>query len=506
MFSISKISALALAGIWSGICTAQPALKPVSAGSKAASLPESMEERIWTADDESLRSLEKEATRLIQTTPESAYNHFLLSHTYLRIFAVDQQDVESLRAASELATQSLELAPDQEYGYVAMAEVLEVLGQNAKALAVLNEGMERASGWRLQFSKARLSADQSKADDTIAGLTSALEKPGSLRRIIAPYLVIVAQAKSSSANATLRQLERWSAQFPGAGFEESIATLQAERGNFTEAHQIYQGLHKGDAAYQKLMFSDAVICYRRLGKTKLAISELLALKKNLPADSSNQSASNKKFPSMVNAHLGAAYLRMKNFAAAHDAFKSAVEASVDRATMIEFVFNEYKTQKADRQLVTLLDKIIETSPGQGIIHAHLAEALSDKLGRHRAAAESYRRAIVLEPTRSEYYNGLGLTLYRQADMMAALTEFTKATEIDPGDASARYNEACALALLGRQDEALYSLREAIQLEPRLSEQARVDKDFASIKRMTGFQEIIAAEFSEETVGATASSD
>ena len=139
-----------------------------------------------------------------------------------------------------------------------------------------------------------------------------------------------------------------------------------------------------------------------------------------------------------------------------------------------------------------------------MVHAYMAEALSERLGKQDAAAAAYRRAIALEPTRSEYYNGLGLALYRQADMLAALTEFTRATEIDPGDAAARYNEACALALLGRKDEALYSLREAIQLEPRLSEQARVDKDFKSINTLTGFQELIASDLNDVMGQATAS--
>ncbi|NDE15637.1 hypothetical protein EBZ80_11975, partial [bacterium] len=97
--------------------------------------PASLEERIWISDDEALPQLEREGVRLLQTEPGSAYNHFLLSHVYLRKFASDQQDVDALRTASELATEALELAPAQEFGYVAMAEVLDVLGQNLKAAA-----------------------------------------------------------------------------------------------------------------------------------------------------------------------------------------------------------------------------------------------------------------------------------------------------------------------------------------------------------------------------------
>ena len=209
---------------------------------------------------------------------------------------------------------------------------------------------------------------------------------------------------------------------------------------------------------------------------------------------------------MIDAHLGAAYLRKGNFEAAHGAFVNALAMAGDRTTMIEFLFNEYRSQRAEKHLIGLLQEISETGPGEGIVHAYMAEAFSDRLGKQAAAADAYRRAIILEPTRSEYHNGLGLALYRQSDLNAALIEFTKATEIDPGDASARYNEACALALLGRKDEALYSLGMAVQLEPRLSEQARVDKDFGSISKLVGFQEIIAAEASDEPEGATASRD
>ena len=209
---------------------------------------------------------------------------------------------------------------------------------------------------------------------------------------------------------------------------------------------------------------------------------------------------------MIDAHLGAAYLRKGNFQDAHNAFVTAIDMAGDRITMIEFLYNEYRAQRAEKHLISLLQEISEIGPGQSIVHAYMAEAFSDRLGKQEAAVDAYRRAIILEPTRSEYHNGLGLVLYRQSDLSGALIEYSRATEIDPGDASARYNEACALALLGRKDEALYSLGMAVQLEPRLSEQARVDKDFGSISKLIGFQEIIAAEATDESEGTTASRD
>ncbi len=499
-----KIAAMALLATPTGNAFAKrpPAKAPESTG--AATLA-SLEERIWISDDEALPLLERETVRLLQTRPGSSYHHFLLSHVYLRKFASDQQDVDALRTASELATQALELAPDQEFGYVAMAEVLDVLGQNLKAAAVVREGMTRSRGWRMIFSKARISADRGNADETLESLVEAMKAPDSLQRVIAPYLVIVARTRPASPYSTIRTLEDWAAEFPRAGFDEALATFQAERGNFEEAHKIYARILKESPGNKEIMFTDAVMSYRKLGVSRSAIKQLLAVKDQLRSVPAETQPVNRKFPAMVDAHLGAAYLRARDFTKAHDAFTAAVARTTDRTTMLEFVYNEYKSQRAEKQLVALLQEFADEGPGQGIVHAYMAEAFSERLGNQAAAAAAYRRAIVLEPTRSEYYNGLGLALYRQMDLSAALTEFTRATEIDPGDAAARYNEACALALLGRKDEALFSLREAIQLEPRLSEQARVDKDFRSMSSLTGFQELIAAEVDESLDRATASS-
>jgi len=486
-----------------GIAFARKPPETVS-GLSAAPKPASLEERIWISDDEALPQLEREGVRLLQTEPGSAYNHFLLAHVYLRKFASDQQDVDALRTASELATEALELAPAQEFGYVAMAEVLDVLGQNLKAAAVVREGMMRSRGWRMIFSKARISADRGNADETIDALIEAMKAPGSLQRVIAPYLVIFARTRPVSPLTTIRTLEDWSVEFPRAGFDEALATFQSERGNFEEAHKIYARILKESPGNKETMFSDAVLSYRKLGMSGPAIRHLLAIRDQLRKVPTDMRQVNRKFPAMVEAHLGAAYLRIREFVKAHDAFASAIADTTDRATMLEFLFAEYKSQRAEKHLVALLQEVADDGPGQGIVHAYMAEALSERLGNQVAAAAAYRRAIVLDPTRSEYYNGLGLALYRQMDLSAALTEFTRATEIDPGDAAARYNEACALALLGRKDEALYSLREAIQLEPRLSEQARVDKDFKSMNSLTGFQELIAADINDNMDRATAS--
>jgi mannose-6-phosphate isomerase-like protein (cupin superfamily) len=67
------------------------------------------------------------------------------------------------------------------------------------------------------------------------------------------------------------------------------------------------------------------------------------------------------------------------------------------------------------------------------------------------------------------------------DPEAALRLMDEANERFPGHAGVVYSTACWLALAGRDDEALESLRRAVELEPRAREWAASDDDLVSIR-------------------------
>jgi Flp pilus assembly protein TadD len=85
---------------------------------------------------------------------------------------------------------------------------------------------------------------------------------------------------------------------------------------------------------------------------------------------------------------------------------------------------------------------------------------------------------------------MGLAYYRMRQNEKALSTFNIALSIDPKDATARYNEACVLALMGRGDEALGSLKQAISLDGRLQTIASKDKDFEGIRANAEFQSLV----------------
>ena len=61
-----------------------------------------------------------------------------------------------------------------------------------------------------------------------------------------------------------------------------------------------------------------------------------------------------------------------------------------------------------------------------------------------------------------------------------LAQRTPGLEDRPDYGWLMYDAACYEALLGRRDDALTNLREAVAREPRIAEQARRDEDFASL--------------------------
>jgi len=62
----------------------------------------------------------------------------------------------------------------------------------------------------------------------------------------------------------------------------------------------------------------------------------------------------------------------------------------------------------------------------------------------------------------------------------------------PGNALALYNIACMEALLGKKDDALAHLGEALEKSERLGDNARTDDDFASLRGDERFEELVAS--------------
>jgi mannose-6-phosphate isomerase-like protein (cupin superfamily) len=105
--------------------------------------------------------------------------------------------------------------------------------------------------------------------------------------------------------------------------------------------------------------------------------------------------------------------------------------------------------------------------------------------RHAIAEESGTTVLsfggppTFEPSAWEW--SFRANAIRDTDPQAARAIFAEGFERHPDNAGLHYNLACLEALQGRRDEALASLRRAIDLDRAMAAYAREDDDFASLR-------------------------
>ncbi len=80
--------------------------------------------------------------------------------------------------------------------------------------------------------------------------------------------------------------------------------------------------------------------------------------------------------------------------------------------------------------------------------------------------------------------------YNAQDYEGALAACHVALEKFPGNALILYNIACMQSMLGRGDEALETLRTAVEGWPKFKENAQKDDDFASVREDPRFVELV----------------
>ena len=101
-----------------------------------------------------------------------------------------------------------------------------------------------------------------------------------------------------------------------------------------------------------------------------------------------------------------------------------------------------------------------------------------------------RRGEAWRPTPGEAMYDF-MPLYEAKDYEGALRVSEDVLEEYPGNGLALYNLACMENLLGRSDDALAHLRDALEAAPPLTENARTDEDFASVREDPRFIALVA---------------
>ncbi len=470
------LTALMMASVFSLILAPN-----ASAGNYALS---ELEKKVWLSSQEELSGLEFEVVRQIQTSPRSTYAHYLVALFYLRTFKEDPSMINRFKQASDLGQQALELDKNSEFGYLITASILDIMGFSGKAKEIIsvehNENINES--WRTLAFEAKLISSPRHYDQFQELMKRALFLEPSSIDILAPSIAGLLSSYYSPEER-IAKLNAWNIDFHHDVFDLALGVAQAEAGNFKEASATYNHLLAHSPKNNEASINQAIILYRKLNQPQNAIKAFNSSLQKL-------SQSEKIFEEIIYAHLGRSHLKKGEDKLAQKAFINAMTKAKDPIVWIGFLAESYDTTKRYSSFNRLLKELNEIIPGHSSLYGMRGRVLSENLDQQTEAIKAYSNGLILDPHNSQFYTGIGLAHYRSKDISMALSFFEQATKINPRDATARYNEACMLSMLGRTSEALGSLREAFILDPELTALARSDSDLDNLRKNAQFEDMI----------------
>jgi Flp pilus assembly protein TadD len=131
-----------------------------------------------------------------------------------------------------------------------------------------------------------------------------------------------------------------------------------------------------------------------------------------------------------------------------------------RSTLGSFLARRGRTSEAEAEYKAAL----RLSPQFAPAAVNLAD-LYRQLGRDTEGETALRAAITTSPRDAALHYALGLTLTRLKQAEAALAEFSRAAELEPGRVRYAYVHAVALHSAGRGNEAISVLKESLAKHP-----------------------------------------
>jgi len=172
--------------------------------------------------------------------------------------------------------------------------------------------------------------------------------------------------------------------------------------------------------------------------------------------------------------------------------KSPVEVEDDDVN--EGVYAQYKNQSWD-EVDTLLDTSLERM-GEALAKLSEDDLQSDDFypWEHRPLWRELVGNMYTHPIIhiSEWYIKKGNTT-RAAEMYREMTRQLVSLDDSPDwQGTIRYNNACSFSLLGDKETAINELREALKLNPDLTEWSKQDPDFEAIRGEAGFKALYDA--------------
>jgi len=187
---------------------------------------------------------------------------------------------------------------------------------------------------------------------------------------------------------------------------------------------------------------------------------------------------------------GMANERTGNYPGAVRAYQRGLAIEPENVELLNALGFSLFQQGKSQEAVVALQKALAVDPKHWKAHNNMALASID-LGELELAEAHYRESLAIEP-QPAIHNDLGFVLEREGMAEEAVEQYRKALELDPELASAHYNLAAFLARSGDYAEAERHFRAALAKQPDtraytglgivLRQQGRTDEAIASLRK------------------------
>jgi tetratricopeptide (TPR) repeat protein/WD40 repeat protein len=186
---------------------------------------------------------------------------------------------------------------------------------------------------------------------------------------------------------------------------------------------------------------------------------------------------------------GMANERTGNYPAAVKAYERGLDVEPENVELLNAMGFALFQQGKSEEAVVALEKALAVDPKHWKAHNNMALASID-IGELELAEAHYRESLAIEP-QAAIYNDLGFVLERQGLPEDAAKAYRKALELDPESASAHYNLGAFLARSGEYEEAEGHFRAALTKNPNTQtytglgivqlQQGRADEAIGSLR-------------------------
>ena len=122
---------------------------------------------------------------------------------------------------------------------------------------------------------------------------------------------------------------------------------------------------------------------------------------------------------------------------------------------------------------------------------HLEEGVrSAQQGNFSNAINSYRKAVLADPTDATAYQLLGYTHFKEGDYESAIKYLQASIAINPEYAWGYYNLSLALWGAGQKTEAIEQIKKVLNLDTRFANIIRDDLQFKAFRENPEFERLI----------------